>query len=153
MVYGEIESESVLTVGVGVDHLEVCPGLSIAEMFPLDQRYDCQVSGLAPDCPLCQQTNVPVRCWDTKIEIFIEILQHLTFIKNMILILTVLVDWPVLPPIQRGLLVDSREVGQSWFCRLNSEGGRVEERRAEVEIFSFLYHLVVYKDKISPFRS
>ena len=77
MVDGEIESESVLNVGVGVDHLEVCPGLSIAEMLPLDQRNDCQVSGLAPDCPLCQQTNVPVRCWDTKIEIFLEILRHL----------------------------------------------------------------------------
>ena len=72
MVDGEIESESVLNVGVGVDHLEVCPGLSIAEMLPLDQRYDCQVSDIAPDCPLCQQTNVPVRCWDTNIEIFIE---------------------------------------------------------------------------------
>ena len=71
MVDDETESESVLNVGVGVDHLEVCPGLSIAEMLPLDQRNDCQVSGLAPDCPLCQQTNVPVRCWDTKIGIFL----------------------------------------------------------------------------------
>ena len=112
VVDGEIESESVLNVGVDVDHLEVCPGLSIAEMLPLDQRYDCQVSGLAPDCPLCQQTNVPVRCWDTKIEIFIEILRHLTFIENMILILPVLVDWPVVPLIQRGLLIDSRRVCQ-----------------------------------------
>ena len=104
----------MLNVGVGVDHLEVCPGLSIAEieMLPLDQRYDCQVSGLAPDCPLCQQTNVPVRCWDTKIEIFIEILPHLTFIENMILILPVLVDWPVVPLIQRRLIVDSRQVRQ-----------------------------------------
>ena len=93
VVDGEIESESVLNVGVGVDHLEVCPGLSIAEMLPLDQRYDCQVSGLAPDCPLCQQTNVPVRCWDTKIEIFKEILLHL--IENTVLILLVFVDWPV----------------------------------------------------------
>ena len=112
MVDDEIESESVLNVGVGVDHLEVCPGLSIAEMFPLDQRNDCQVSGLAPDCPLCQQTNVPVRCWDTKIELFIEILRHFTFIENMILILTVLVDWPVVPLSERGLLVDSRQVRQ-----------------------------------------
>ena len=112
VVDGEIESESVLNVGVGVDHLEVCPGLSIAEMLPLDQRNDCQVSGLAPDCPLCQQTNVPVRCWDTKIEIFIEILRHLTFIENMILILPVLVDWPVVPLIQQGLLIGSRQIRQ-----------------------------------------
>ena len=70
VVYAEIESESVLNVWVGVDHLEVCP-LSTAEMFPLDQRNDCQVSLLAPHFPLCQQTNVPVRCWDTKTEIFI----------------------------------------------------------------------------------
>ena len=69
MVDGEIESESVSNIRVGVDHLEVCP-LSIAEMFPLDQRNDCQVSGLAPHFPLCQQTNVPVRCWDTEIDIF-----------------------------------------------------------------------------------
>ena len=103
VVDGEIES----------DHLEVCPGLSIAEMLPLDQRNDCQVSGLAPDCPLCQQTNVPVRCWDTKIEIlFIEILRPITFIENMILILTVLVDWSLLPLSERGLLVDSRQVRQ-----------------------------------------
>ena len=115
LVDGEIESESVLNVGVGVDHSEVSPGMSIAEMLPLDQRYDCQVSGLAPDCPLCQQTNVPVRCWDTKIEIFIEILTHLTFIENMILILTVLVDWSVLPLSERGLLVDSGEVRQCCF--------------------------------------
>ena len=107
----EIESESVLNVWVGVEQLEVCP-LSTGEMLPLDQRNDCQVSGLAPDCPLCQQTNVPVRCWDTKIEIFLEILRHLTFIENMILILPVLVDWPVVPLIQRGLLVDSRQVRQ-----------------------------------------
>ena len=111
VVDGEIESESVLNVGVGVDHLEVCPGLSIAEMLPLDQRYDCQVSGLAPDCPLCQQTNVPVRCWDTKIDIFLRILQlrHITFVENMILILSVFVDWPVLPLVLQGLLVDSRQ--------------------------------------------
>ena len=70
MVDGEIESESVLNVWVCVDHTEVCP-LSIAEMFPLDQRNDCQVSSLAPHFPLCQQTNVPVRCWDTKIDISI----------------------------------------------------------------------------------
>ena len=111
VVDAEIESESVLNVWVGVDHLEVCP-LSTAEMFPLDQRNDCQVSVLAPHFPLCQQTNVPVRCWDTKIEIFIEILRHLTFIENMILILAVFVDWPVVPLIQRGLLVDSRQVRQ-----------------------------------------
>ena len=71
LVDGQIESESVSNVWVGVDHTEVCPGLSTAEMLPLDQRNDCQVSLLAPHCPLCQQTNVPVRCWDTKIEIFI----------------------------------------------------------------------------------
>ena len=112
MVDGEIESESVLNVGVGVDHLEVCPGLSIAEMLPLDQRNDCQVSGLASHFSFCQQTNVPVRCWDTKIEIFTEILRHLTFIENMILILPVLVDWPVLPLSKRGLLIDSRQVRQ-----------------------------------------
>ena len=76
VVDAEIESESVLNVWVGVDHLEVCP-LSTAEMLPLDQRNDCQVSLLAPHFPLCQQTNVPVRCWDTKIEIFLEILRHL----------------------------------------------------------------------------
>ena len=111
VVDAEIESESVLNVWVGVDHLEVCP-LSTAEMFPLDQRNDCQVSVLAPHFSLCQQTNVPVRCWDTKIEIFIEILAHLTFIENMILILPVFVNWPVLPLIQRGLLVDSRQVHQ-----------------------------------------
>ena len=127
MVDGEIESESVLNVGVGVDHLEVCPGLSIGEMLPLDQRNDCQVSGLAPDCPLCQQTNVPVRCWDTKIEIFLEILQHLTFIENMILILPVLVDWPVVPLIQRGLLIVSLTVCQCRFRNLNTEEGGVEE--------------------------
>ena len=68
MVDGEIESESVSNVRVGVDHLEVCP-LSIAEMLPLDQRNDCQVSVLAPHFPLCQETNVPVRCWNTKIDI------------------------------------------------------------------------------------
>ena len=112
MVDAEIESESVLNVWVGVDHLEVCPGLSTAEMFPLDQRNDCQVSVLAPHFPLCQQTNVPVRCWDTKIEIFIEILRHLTFIENMILILPVFVNWPVVPLIQRGLLVGSRQTLQ-----------------------------------------
>ena len=111
VVDGQIKSESVLNVWVGVDHLEVCP-LSIAEMFPLDQRNDCQVSVLAPHFPLCQQTNVPVRCWDTEIEIFIKISRHLTFIENMILILTVFVDWPVLPLIQRGLLVDSRQTPQ-----------------------------------------
>ena len=38
------------------------------QMFPLDQRNDCQVRVLAPHFPLCQQTNVPVRCWDTKTE-------------------------------------------------------------------------------------
>ena len=69
VVDGEIESESVLNIWVGVDNLEVCP-LSIAEMFPLDQRYDCQVSVLAPHFLLSQQTNVPVRCWDTEIDIF-----------------------------------------------------------------------------------
>ena len=111
VVDGQIESESVLNVWVGVDQLEVCP-LSTAEMFPLDQRNDCQISVLAPHFPLCQQTNVPVRCWDTKIEIFIEILRHLTFIENMILILPVFVDWPVVPIIQRGLLVVSRKVRQ-----------------------------------------
>ena len=62
MVDAEIESEGVLNVWVGVDHLEVCPGLSTAEMLPLDQRNDCQVSLLAPHFPLCQQTNVPVSC-------------------------------------------------------------------------------------------
>ena len=112
MVDAEIESESVLNVWVGVDHLEVCPVLSTAEMFPLDQRNDCQVSVLAPHFPLCQQTNVPVRCWDTKIKIFQEILRHLTFIENMILILPVFVNWPVVPLIQRGLLVDSRQTRQ-----------------------------------------
>ena len=90
MVDCVIEAEIGMDVGVGVDHLEVCPGLSIAEMLPLDQRNDCQVSGLAPDCPLCQQTNVPVRCWDTKIEIFIEILRHLTFIERDCLFLLLL---------------------------------------------------------------
>ena len=99
----------MLNVGVGVDHLEVCPGLSNAEMLPLDQRNDCQVSGLAPNCPLCQQTNVPVRCWDTKIDIFLHILRHITFVENMNLILSVFVDWPVLPPVLQGLLVDSRQ--------------------------------------------
>ena len=111
VVDGEIESESVSNVWVCVDHTEVCP-LSIAEMFPLDQRNDSQVSVLAPHFPLCQQTNVPVRCWDTKIEIFKEILPHLTFIENMILILPVLVDWPMLPLNKRNLLVDSRQVRQ-----------------------------------------
>ena len=109
LVDGEIESESVLNVGVGVDQLEVCPGLSIAEMLPLDQRNDCQVSGPAPHFPLCQQTNVPVRCWDTKIDIFIFILRHITFVENMILILSVFVDWPVLPLVLQCLLVDSRQ--------------------------------------------
>ena len=66
VVDGQIESESVLNVRVSVDNLEVCP-LSIAEMFPLDQRNDCQVGLLAPHFPLSQQTNVPVRCWDTEI--------------------------------------------------------------------------------------
>ena len=68
VVDGQIESESVLDVWVIVDQLEVCPR-STAEMFPLDQRNDCQVSVLAPHFPLCQQTNVPVRCWDSKIDI------------------------------------------------------------------------------------
>ena len=68
VVDGQIESESMSNVRVGVDNLEVCP-LSIAEILPLFQWNDCQVSGLAPHFPLCQQTNVPVRCWDTKIEI------------------------------------------------------------------------------------
>ena len=71
VVDAEIESESVLNVWVGVDHLEVSP-LSSGEMFPLDQRNDCQVSGLTPHFPLCQQTNVPVRCWNTKINIFFK---------------------------------------------------------------------------------
>ena len=70
VVDGQIESESVLNVWVGVDNLEVCP-LSIAEMFPLDQRNDCQVNVLAPHFLLSQQTNVPVRCWDTEIDIFL----------------------------------------------------------------------------------
>ena len=70
VVDGQIESESVWNVWVGVDQLEVCP-LSTAEMLPLDQRNNCQVSLLAPDFPLCQQTNVPVRCWDTEIDIFL----------------------------------------------------------------------------------
>ena len=108
MVDGEIESESVLNVWVCVDHTEVCP-LSIAEMFPLDQRNHCQVSVLAPHFPLCQQPNVPVRCWNTKIDIFLHILQHITFVENMILILSVFVDWPVLPLVLQGLLVDSRQ--------------------------------------------
>ena len=108
VVDGEIESESVSNVWVCVDHTEVCP-LSIAEMFPLDQRNDCQVGVLAPHFPLCQQTNVPVRCWDTKIGIFLHILRHITFVENMILILSVFVDWPVLPLVLQGLLVDSRQ--------------------------------------------
>ena len=108
VVDGEIESESVSNVWVCVDHTEVCP-LSIAEMFPLDQRNDCQVSGLAPHVPLCQQTNVPVRCWDTKIDTSLNILRHITFVENMILILSVFVDWPVLPLVLQGLLVDSRQ--------------------------------------------
>ena len=108
LVDGEIESESVSNVFVCVDHTEVCP-LSIAEMFPLDQRNHCQVSVLAPHFPLCQQTNVPVRCWDTKIDIFLHILRHITFVENMILILSVFVDWPLLPLVLQGLLVDSRQ--------------------------------------------
>ena len=108
MVDGEIESESVSNVFVCVDHTEVCP-LSIAEMFPLDQRNDCQVSGLAPHFPLCQQTNVPVRCWDTKIDIFLHVLRHITFVENMILILSVFVDWPLPPLVLQVFLVDSRQ--------------------------------------------
>ena len=71
--YSQIQCKRVLNVFVCVDHTEVCP-LSIAEMFPLDQRNDCQVSGLASHFTLCQQTNVPVMCWNTKIEIFLELL-------------------------------------------------------------------------------
>ena len=127
VVDGQIESESVSNVWVGVDHLEVCP-LSIAEMLPLDQRNDCQVSVLAPHFPLFfQETNVPVRCWNTKIDIFLHVLRHITFVENMILILSVFVDWPLPPLVLQGLLVDSRQTCQSRDRILNSEGGRLEE--------------------------
>ena len=52
MVVGEVESESVLNVRVCIDHTEFCPS-TITEMFPLDERNDCQVGVPASHFPLC----------------------------------------------------------------------------------------------------
>ena len=65
-------------------------------------------------------------------------LSSLILILFPLFLLAVFVDWPVLPPVLQGLLVDSRQTCQSWFRSFNSEGGRVEEWRAGSEIFRVL---------------